>query len=166
MQSKPEKTEEPVQFLWKWANFGFLKPRSRANISPLKFQQNKLTCLHKCFTLKNSLKTKAKMDLVFAFMLAAFTASQLKSAVESRNVIYPWVCRWHFYSTYCIYYMGKEFKDIIHALTLKDLRVWCCKNNLTVHTGKTMAMLISSHAFIGPLLKTTYVGKFLHSLLH
>ena len=52
-----------------------------------------------------------------------------------------------------IYYVGKEVKEIIDALNhvLNDFRVWCCKNHLTVHTGKTVAMLISNHTFVGPL---------------
>ena len=52
-----------------------------------------------------------------------------------------------------IYYIGKDVEEIIDALNLilNDFKIWCCKNHLTVHTGKTVAMLISSHAFVGPL---------------
>ena len=43
--------------------------------------------------------------------------------------------------------------EIIDALNIivNDVKVWCCKNHLTVHTGKTVAIVISSHAFIGPM---------------
>ena len=56
-----------------------------------------------------------------------------------------------------IYFIGKEVEEIVDALNLilNDFKVWCCKNHLTVHTGKTVAMLISSHVFVGlmrPLL--------------
>ena len=52
-----------------------------------------------------------------------------------------------------IYYIGKEVEETIDASNhiLNYFRVWCCKNHLTVHTGKTVAMLISNHAFVGPL---------------
>ena len=52
-----------------------------------------------------------------------------------------------------IYFIGKEVEEIIDALNLilNDFKVWCCKNHLTVHTGKTVAMLISSHVFVGPM---------------
>lgn len=52
-----------------------------------------------------------------------------------------------------IYFIGKEVEEIIDALNiiLNDFKVWCFKNHLTVHTGKTVAMLISSHAFVGPM---------------
>lgn len=52
-----------------------------------------------------------------------------------------------------IYYLGKGVEEIIDALNLilNDFKVWCCKNHLTVHTGKTVAMLISSQVFVGPM---------------
>lgn len=52
-----------------------------------------------------------------------------------------------------IYFIGKEVEEIIDALNiiLNDFKVWCFKNHLTVNTGKTVAMLISSHAFVGPM---------------
>ena len=51
-----------------------------------------------------------------------------------------------------IYYIGEEVEEIVDALNLilNDFKVWCCKNHLTVHTGKIVAMLTSSHAFVGP----------------
>ena len=52
-----------------------------------------------------------------------------------------------------IYYIGEEVEKIVDALNLilNDFKVWCCKNHLTVHTGKTVAMLITCHAFVGPM---------------
>ena len=63
-----------------------------------------------------------------------------------------------------IYYIGKEAEEIIDALNLilKDFRAWCCKNRLTVHTGKTVAMLISSHAFVGPLRPLMFGNSYIH----
>ena len=43
-----------------------------------------------------------------------------------------------------------------------DFRVWSCKNHLTVHTGKTVAMLISSHAFVGPLRPLMFGNSCIH----
>jgi len=60
-----------------------------------------------------------------------------------------------------IYYIGNEFEEIIDALylILKDFRVWFCRNNLTVHNGKTVATLIFSHAFAGPLIRPLMFGN-------
>ena len=61
-----------------------------------------------------------------------------------------------------IYYIGKDFEEIIDALNLilKVYRVWFCRNHLTVHTGKTVATLISNHAFVGPLIRPLMFGHF------
>ena len=61
-----------------------------------------------------------------------------------------------------IYYIGKEVEETIDASNhiLNDFRVWCCKNHLTVHTGKTVAMLISNHACFCWSIKTSHVRKF------
>ena len=63
-----------------------------------------------------------------------------------------------------IYYIGKDVEEIINALNLilNDFKVWCCKNHLTVHTGKTVAMLISSHAFVGPLRPLIFGNSFIY----
>lgn len=63
-----------------------------------------------------------------------------------------------------IYYIGKEVEELIDALNLilKDFRVWCCKNHLTVHTGKTVAILISSHAFVGPLRPLMFGNPYIY----
>ena len=52
-----------------------------------------------------------------------------------------------------IYYIGKEIEEIVDILNLilKDFEVWCSKNRLTVHTGKTVAMIISARLFTGPM---------------
>ena len=52
-----------------------------------------------------------------------------------------------------IYYIGKEIEEIVDILNLilKDFEVWCSKNRLTVHTGKTEAMIISARPFTGPM---------------
>ena len=62
-------------------------------------------------------------------------------------------CNHMFADDTTIYYIGEEVEEIVDALNLilNDFKVWCCKNHLTVHTGKTVAMLISSHAFVGPM---------------
>ena len=54
-----------------------------------------------------------------------------------------------------IYYIGKEFEEIIDALSL----MWFCRNHLTVHTGKTVAKPISSHAIVGPLIRPLMFGN-------
>ena len=61
-------------------------------------------------------------------------------------------------------YIGKEVGETIDALNhiLNDFRVWCCKNHLTVHTGITEAMLISSHAFVGPLRPLMFGNSYIH----
>ena len=63
-----------------------------------------------------------------------------------------------------IYYIGKEVEETIDALNciLNDFKVWCFKNHLTVHTRKTEAMLISSHAFVGPLRPLMFGNSYIH----
>lgn len=62
-----------------------------------------------------------------------------------------------------IYYIAKEVEETIVKLNhiLNDFRVWCCKNHLSVHTGKTVAMLISNHAFVGPL-RPLFGSSYIH----
>ena len=52
-----------------------------------------------------------------------------------------------------IYYIGREVEEIVDALNLilNDFKLWCYRNRSTVHTGKNEAMLICSHAFVGPM---------------
>ena len=63
-----------------------------------------------------------------------------------------------------IYYIGEEVEEIVDALNLilNDFKVWCYKNHLTVHTGKTVAMLISSHAFVGPMRPLMFGDSFIY----
>ena len=63
-----------------------------------------------------------------------------------------------------IYYIGEEVEEIVDALNLilNDFKVWCCKNHLTVHTGKTVAMLISSHAFVGPMRPLMFGDSYIY----
>ena len=52
-----------------------------------------------------------------------------------------------------IYYIGKDPEEIVDALNvmLQAFYVWCQRNQLTVHTGKTEAMYISCSPFVAPL---------------
>jgi len=63
-----------------------------------------------------------------------------------------------------IYYFGKEVEEIIDALNhiLNNFRVWCCRNHLTVHTGKTVAILISNHALVAPLRLLMFGNSYIH----
>ena len=58
---------------------------------------------------------------------------------------------------------GKN-EEIVDALNLilNDFKVWCYKNHLTVHTGKTVAMLISSHAFVGPMRPLMFGDSYIY----
>ena len=40
--------------------------------------------------------------------------------------------------------------------------MWCFKNHLTVHTCKTVAMLISSHAFVGPMRPLLFGNSYIY----
>ena len=52
-----------------------------------------------------------------------------------------------------IYCVSKTIEDVIEKLNVaaKELHAWCTKNLLTVHTGKTEAMILSNASFVGPL---------------
>ena len=52
-----------------------------------------------------------------------------------------------------LYYVGKDTKEVIDMMNeaVKELFHWCEKNQLTVHTGKTEAMIISHRDFTAPL---------------
>ena len=62
-----------------------------------------------------------------------------------------------------IYYIGREVEEIIDMLNiiLKDFEAWCNLNHLTVHTGKTEAMLISTQPFIGPMRPLLFGNNFI-----
>ena len=63
-----------------------------------------------------------------------------------------------------IFYIGEEVEEIVHSLNLilNDFKVWCYENHLTVHTGKTVAMLISSHAFVGPMRPLMFGDSYIY----
>jgi len=62
------------------------------------------------------------------------------------------------------YYIREEVEEIVDALNLilNDFKVWYCKNHLTVHTGKTVTMLISSHAFVGPMRPLMFGDSYIY----
>jgi len=61
-----------------------------------------------------------------------------------------------------VYYIGKEVEEIVDALNpiLIDFKSGCDQNHLTVHTGKTEAMLICKHAFVGPMRPLIFGNSF------
>ena len=62
-----------------------------------------------------------------------------------------------------IYYIGNGVEDVITGLNLilEDFYIWCKKNRLIVHTGKTEAMIITKHLFTGPLQPILFAGNFI-----
>ena len=52
-----------------------------------------------------------------------------------------------------IYYVGHDIKEIINMLNNIGGQVneWCKRNQLTIHTGKSEAMIITRQDFNGPL---------------
>ena len=52
-----------------------------------------------------------------------------------------------------IYCTGKNVEEVIDKLNKasSELYEWCMCNQLTVHTGKTEAVILKANAFIGPL---------------
>lgn len=63
-----------------------------------------------------------------------------------------------------IYDIENEVEETIDLLNLilSDFKVRCCKNHPTVYTGKTVAMLISSHAFVGSLRRLMFRYSYIH----
>ena len=59
---------------------------------------------------------------------------------------------------YCI---GKNIEDVIDQLNdaARELYEWCRKKQLTVHTGKTEAMIISHKTFTGPLREVSFFTR-------
>ena len=51
---------------------------------------------------------------------------------------------------YCIGKNVEDFKDKLNKAS-SELYEWCMLNQLTVHTGKTEAMISKTNGFIGPL---------------
>ena len=69
-----------------------------------------------------------------------------------------------------IYYIGNGVQDVIKGLNLilEDFHIWCKKNRLIVHTGKTEAMIRTKHPFTGPLQLIVFAGillRWLNSLI-
>ena len=62
-----------------------------------------------------------------------------------------------------IYYIRNGVEDVIKGLNLilGDFYIWCKKNRLIVHTGKTEAMIITKHPFTGPLQPILFAGNFI-----
>ena len=62
-----------------------------------------------------------------------------------------------------IYYIGNGVEDDIKGLNLilEDFYIWCKKNRLAVHTGKTEVMIITKHPFTGPLQPVVFAGNFI-----
>lgn len=71
---------------------------------------------------------------------------------------------WMYADDTTIYYIEKEVEETIDLLNLilSDFKVRCCKNHPTVYTGKTVAMLISSHAFVGSLRRLMFRYSYIH----
>ena len=63
-----------------------------------------------------------------------------------------------------MYYCGKEVEEIVDILNmmLLDFHQWCERNKLTVHTGKTDAILISNTPFISPMRPLRFGNSFIH----
>ena len=63
-----------------------------------------------------------------------------------------------------MYYCGKEVEEIVDILNmmLLDFHQWCVRNKLTVHTGKTDAILISNTPFVGPMRPPRFGNSFIH----
>ena len=59
-----------------------------------------------------------------------------------------------------LYFTLGKTEQIIDTLNsiLKDLYAWCSSNKMTVHTGETEGMIISSSPFVGPL-RPLYFGN-------
>ena len=69
------------------------------------------------------------------------------------------------YST--LYCVGKDV-EVINMMNkaAKELFNWCKKNQLTVHTGKTEAMIISHRDFTGPLRPVWFGTSIISHVTH
>ena len=65
-----------------------------------------------------------------------------------------------------IYYIGNFVEGVIKGLNLilEDFYIWCKKNRLIVHTGKTEAMIITKYPFTGPLQPISFAGNFIKAV--
>ena len=57
-------------------------------------------------------------------------------------------------------FIGKGPEVLVNALNvmLRAFYLWCQRNQLTVHTGKTEAMYISCSPFVGPMREIKFGG--------
>ena len=68
-----------------------------------------------------------------------------------------------------LYYIGKDIEEVINIMNeaAKELFNWCKKNQLTVHTGQTEAMIISHRDVTEPLrpvwFRTSVINYVTHS---
>ena len=58
------------------------------------------------------------------------------------------------------YYIGQTTEEVIDALNVigNDVHNWCQKNQLSIHSGKSEALLMTAQDFIGPL-KPVMIGE-------
>ena len=78
--------------------------------------------------------------------LFSLYVNDLPSAITSSEV--------HLFADDSTFYsIGTNIEEVIDALneTGKQIFAWCCKNKLTIHTGKSEVMLLTNRNFIGPL---------------
>ena len=67
-----------------------------------------------------------------------------------------------------LYCVGKDMEGVIDMMNkaVKELFNWCKKNQLTVHTGKTEAMIIPYRDFIGPLRPVWFGTSIINCVTH
>ena len=63
-----------------------------------------------------------------------------------------------------MYYCSKEVEETVDILNmmLLDFHQWYERNKLTVHSGKTVAILISNRPFVGPMRPLRFGNSFIH----
>ena len=67
-----------------------------------------------------------------------------------------------------LYYIGKDIEGVIDMMNeaAKELFNWCKKNQLTVRTGKTEAMILSHRDFTGPLKPAWFGTSMINYVTH
>ena len=78
--------------------------------------------------------------------LFSLYVNDLPSAITSNEV-----CLFADDSTF--YFTGTNIEEVIDALNEmgNQIATWCCKNKLTIPTGKSEVMLLTNQNFVGPL---------------
>ena len=63
-----------------------------------------------------------------------------------------------------LHFIGNNVDEVVHGLNqaLSKILLWCRNNKLTIHAGKSEAMIISHRAFCGPLKPITLGDKILN----